>query len=160
ICAVAARAGIAPVVVGDAGSVDLAQAAVVLVPPSAADAVAGMPPGVPRWIYGDGDASAKVASAAIACAAAGVLLLPVRPAVLTRVWGAPPAPIPEADLARARSLIAASVLDGSGEPTPEGLAAIARCFAADDCMLWWREGDGMVPWGTRSIADADQASLS
>ena len=32
---------------------------------------------------------------------------------------------------------------------------IARAFVADDCVFWWREHDGMVPWGTRTIADAD-----
>ena len=157
VCAVAQRAGIAPVVTGDV--VDVPRAAVVLVPPTAAEAAARLPSSVPRWIYGDGDSSAKLAAAAIACAAAGVLLLPTRPEVIAMLCGPTPPALPEVDLARARSLIAASVLDGNGEPTADGLAAIARCFAADDCVLWWREGEGMVPWGTRTNSEADQAAL-
>ena len=43
--------------------------------------------------------------------------------------------------------------------TADGLALIARAFAADDCVFWWREGDGLVPWSTRASADADQAAL-
>src|SRR5207249_1776262 len=147
VCVAAQRAGLAPVVVGDVGSMELHKAAVVLVPPTSAAGVATLRSTAPRWIYGDGEGSAKLASAAIVCAASGVLLLPTRPENLQLLVGTPPPTLVEVDLARARSLIAASVLDGNGEPTAEGLGAIARCFAADDCMLWWREGDGMVPWG-------------
>lgn len=159
VCAVAARAGIAPVVAADARTIDVPKAAAVLLPATSADAVASLPSSVPRWLYGDLEGSAKLASAAIACTAAGVVLLPTRPEVMQHLVAPPPPHLPEVDLARARSLIAASVLDGQGEPTKEGLGAIARAFAADDCVLWWREGDGMAPWGTRPVADADQSTL-
>ncbi len=155
----AARAGIQSIVARDAPSIDMRGASVLLIPPATAEAVAALRSTVPCWVYGDSDHSAKLAAAAIAAAAAGVLLLPTRPEIMTMLCATPPPASPEVDLARARSLIAASVLDGNGEPTPEGLAAIARCFAADDCILWWREGDGMVPWGTRVNPDADQATL-
>ncbi len=159
LCAIASRAGIAPVVTGDAASIDVPKAYAVLVPASSAEAVASLPSSVPRWLYGDVENSARLASAAIACTAAGVILLPTRPEVLQLLISPPPPRLPEVDLARARSLIAASVLDGNGEPTAEGLGAIAKAFAADDCLLWWREGETMVPCGTRPVADADQATL-
>lgn len=159
ICAIAQRAGIAPVVVGDAGSIEVPKAAAVLVPAASAEAVASLPSSVPRWLYGDIESSARLASAAIACTAAGVVLLPTRPEVMQLLIAPPPPHMPEVDLARARSLIAASVLDGNGEPTKEGLGAIAKSFAADDCVLWWREGETMAPWGTRPVADSDQAAL-
>jgi diguanylate cyclase (GGDEF)-like protein len=159
VCAVAQRAGIAPVVVGDARTIDVPKAAAVLLPAASAEDVASLPSSVPRWLYGDLEGSAKLASAAITCTAAGVVLLPTRPEIMQLLVAPPPPHLPEVDLARARSLIAASVLDGHGEPTKEGLGAIARAFAADDCVLWWREGEGMVPWGTRPIADADQGTL-
>ena len=77
---------------------------------------------------GDLEGSAKLASAAIACTASGVVLLPTRPEVMQLLVAPAPPHLPEVDLARARSLIAASVLDGQGEPTKEGLGAIARAF--------------------------------
>ena len=159
ICAVAQRAGIAPVVVGDVAAIDVPKAAAVLLPATSAEALSGLPSTVPRWLYGELDTSARLASAAIKCTATGVVLLPTRPEVMQHLVAPPPPHVPEVDLARARSLIASSVLDGHGEPTKDGLGAIARAFAADDCVLWWREGEGMAPWGTRPVPDADQATL-
>lgn len=159
LCAIAARAGIQLPVISDGAALDGHRPTLVLVPTTAVDAVAALGSSAPRWIFGDVDASAKLASGAIACAASGVLMLPARPESIQMLCGTPTPGLPEVDLARARSLIAASVLDGNGEPTADGLAAIARCFAADDCMLWWREGEAMVPWGTRANADADQTML-
>ncbi len=159
LCAVAARAGVQPVVAGEAAAIDPALAAAVLVPAASAGDVASLPASVPRWLYGDLESSARLAAAAVTCGASGVVLTPTRPEVI-KLLVTPPAPgVAEVDLARARSLIAAAVLDGAGEPTKDGLAAIARAFAADDCVLWWREGDGMAPWGTRPVADSDQATL-
>jgi len=159
LCEAASRAGIVPVVVRDPDDADLSNAGAYLLPVSAADLAHTLPSTVPRSLVGDGAASGKLASAAISAAAAGVILLPVTPATFGAILGAAAPHLPEVDLARARSLIAASVLDASGEPTADGLAAIARAFTADDCVFWWREHDGMVPWGTRTIADADQPVL-
>ncbi len=159
LCDAAGRAGITTVVVRDPDDADLSNTGAYLLPVSAADLAASLPSTVPRWLVGDGAASGKLASAAITAAAAGVILLPVTPATFGPILGAATVHAPELELARARNLIAASVLDASGEPTVEGLAAIARAFVADDCVFWWREHDGMVPWGTRTIADADQPVL-
>ena len=160
VAALAQRIGAEPVVVTRADEVDRHGGAPVLIPAAVAEGLTDKAIAAPRWVFGDGDASATVAGAAAACNAVGVLLAPVSAEALALVCGPPMPGLPEVDLARARSLIAASVLDGNGEPTAEGLAAIARAFAADDCVFWWREGDGLVPWGTRPIGDADQAALA
>ncbi len=156
IVAMATRIGAAPTLVTSAEQLATLPSTPVLVPSSAAEALAGMTPTAPRWVLGEGDAAGKVASAAAGCAAVGVVMAPVTPEALTLVCAPAPVGLPEVELARARSLVAASVLDGMGEPTPDGLAIIARAFAADDCILWWREGEGLVPWGTRLNTDADQ----
>jgi serine/threonine-protein kinase len=159
LCEAADRAGITPVVVRDPDDADLSNAGAYLLPVSAAELAHGLRSTVPRWLVGDGGASGKLAAASISAAAAGVLLAPVMPATVVAILAPSPPHHPEVDLARARSLIAASALDAAGEPTAEGLAAIARAFAADDCVLWWREHDGLVPWGTRTIDEADQPVL-
>jgi len=159
LISLATRIGATPVVVRSLDELEAYRDLPVLVP-SSAGALLGERAAVgPRWIYGEGESSGKVAGAAVACAASGVLLAPVSAESIALVCAAPLPSLPEVDLARARSLIAASVLDGNGEPTAEGLAAIARAFAADDCVFWWREGDGLVPWGTRPVVDADQTAL-
>ncbi|MBK7071121.1 MAG: protein kinase [Myxococcales bacterium] len=155
----ATRIGAAPAVVGAAAHLAGFGSAPVLVPSSAADALAAVAPTGARWVLGEGDSAGKVASAAVKCGAVGVAMAPLSPEGLTLICAPPPVALPEVELARARSLIAASVLDGKGEPTADGLALIARAFAADDCVFWWREGDGLVPWSTRASADADQAAL-
>ena len=147
LCEAAARAGIVPVVVRDPDDADLSNTGAYLLPVSAADLAHALPSTVPRWLVGDGASSGKLASAAIGAVAAGVILTPVSPATFGAILGAAALHHPEVELARARSLIAASVLDATGEPTTEGLTAIARAFAADDCVFWWREQEGMVPWG-------------
>src|SRR5262245_58791879 len=129
LCEAADRAGIVPVVVRDPDDADLSNAGAYLIPVSAADLAPTLPSTVPRWLVGDGGASGKLASAALGAAAAGVLLAPVTPATLGAILGGATPHHPEVDLARARSLIAASVLDAAGEPTADGLAAIARAFA-------------------------------
>ncbi|HVV87387.1 MAG TPA: protein kinase [Kofleriaceae bacterium] len=159
LCEAADRAGIVPVVVRDPDDADLSNTGAYLLPVSAAELAHALPSAIPRWLVGDGSASGKLASAAISAAAAGVILMPVLPATLAAVLAGANLHHPEVDLARARSLIAASVLDATGEPTADGLSAIARAFAADDCVFWWREHEGMVPWGTRTIADLDQPVL-
>ncbi|KAB2898944.1 MAG: hypothetical protein F9K40_10815, partial [Kofleriaceae bacterium] len=82
VCAVASRAGIAPVVAGDPRTIDVPNAAAVLLPAASAEDVASLPSSVPRWLYGDLEGSARLASAAITCTAAGVVLLPTRPEVM------------------------------------------------------------------------------
>ena len=159
VAVLASRLGAAPAVITSPSQLVGLASLPVLVPSTAADALAAAPPGAARWVLGEGDSAGKVASAAAACGAADVVMAPLTPEGVALVCAPPPVPLPEVELARARSLIAASVLDGKGEPTADGLALIARAFAADDCIFWWREGDGLVPWSTRAGADADQAVL-
>ena len=159
VASLATRIGAAPAVVGAAAHLVGFGATPVLVPGAVADALAAVAPTGARWVLGEGDSAGKVAAAAVKCSAVGVVMAPLSPEALTLICAPPPVALPEVELARARSLIAASVLDGKGEPTADGLALIARAFAADDCVFWWREGDGLVPWSTRASADADQAAL-
>ena len=66
-----------------------------------------------------------------------------------RPWPRSPptrATTPETDLARARSLVAASAIPTAGD---DGLPGFAAAFAAEDFILWWRDGDAMTPHGAR-----------
>jgi serine/threonine-protein kinase len=101
---------------------------------------------LPRWVIGEPGEAGKLAGAAVACAAAGVLLLPVDAAILGALVASEPGS-PESEQARLRSLLAVSLLD-EGDPAAP-LVAIAAAFTADDCVLWWRDGDQMVPRGSR-----------
>ncbi|MEZ4399653.1 MAG: protein kinase [Kofleriaceae bacterium] len=160
LATLATRLGAAPARIDAAAALAGFGSTPVLVPASAAGVLHGVSPTGPRWVLGDGDSAGKIASAAVTCGATGVAMAPLSAEALALVCAAAPVPLPEVELARARSLIAASVLDGNGEPTADGLGAIARAFAADDCVFWWREGDGLVPWSVRPSADADQRALA
>jgi diguanylate cyclase (GGDEF)-like protein len=160
VAQLATRIGARPVVAIDPAALAAHLATPVLVSTGVADRLTGEVASGPRWVLGDVDSAGKVAAAAMACGAIGVVIAPAPAEALSLVCQPAPVPLPEVELARARSLIAASIIDGNGEPTAEGLAAIARAFAADDCAFWWREGDGLVPWSTRPSGDADQAAVA
>nr|MDQ3301590.1 diguanylate cyclase [Myxococcota bacterium] len=83
--------------------------------------------------------------------ASGVLLTPVSVAALDAVAHSD-ATSPDFDLARARGLIATSLVDLTGAAT-ETLLAVAEGFTAHDCVVWWRDGAQMVPTSARLSPD-------
>jgi diguanylate cyclase (GGDEF)-like protein len=101
----------------------------------------------PRWIVGDGANAARVAGAAAQAGASGVLLTPVSEAALESV-AQPDPKSADFDLARARRLIATSLVDLTGAAA-ETLAAVAEGFTANDCVVWWRDGNQMTPTAAR-----------
>ncbi|MFN0249043.1 MAG: protein kinase domain-containing protein [Kofleriaceae bacterium] len=105
----------------------------------------------PRWIVGDGSNAARVAGAAAQAAASGVLLTPTSIEAIDAVAHSDPTS-PEVDLARARGLIATSLVDLTGSAT-ETLLAVAEGFTANDCIVWWRDGAQMLPTAARSHPD-------
>jgi diguanylate cyclase (GGDEF)-like protein len=116
----------------------------VLVPPAIAPDLGPAAAGAaPRWIVGDSTNAARVAGAAASAGAAGVLLAPLSAEALSAITHAEPTS-PDFDLARARGLIATSLVDLTGAAT-ETLRAVADGFAAHDCIVWWKDGTQMVP---------------
>ena len=105
----------------------------------------------PRWIVGDGSNAARVAGAAAQAGASGVLLTPTSLEAIDAVAHTDPTS-PEVDLARARGLIATSLVDLTGSAT-ETLLAVAEGFTANDCIVWWRDGAQMVPTSARTHPD-------
>ena len=119
-----------------------------LVPPLVATELGPNPPdGPPRWIIGDGSNAARVAGAAAQAGAVGVLLTPTSAAALAAIAHSD-ASTPELDLARARGLIATSLVDLTGAAA-ETLMAVAEGFTANDCVVWWRDGQQMLPTAAR-----------
>jgi len=102
----------------------------------------------PRWIVGDGSQAARVAGAAASATATGVLLTPVSPESLHAILQPEPASV-EFDLARARGLIATSLVDLTGAAA-ETLKSVAEGFAANDCIVWWKDGAQMTPTASRA----------
>ena len=90
VATLAARIGAAPAVVSDVAHLRGFASTPVLVPSSAAEALAGVTPTGPRWVLGEGDSAGKVASAAAGCAAVGVVIAPMSPEALTLVCAPPP----------------------------------------------------------------------
>jgi diguanylate cyclase (GGDEF)-like protein len=133
------------------GDVPPGCAALLVAPLVAADLGPAPADGPPRWIVGDGGNAARVAGAAAQAGASGVLLAPVSEAALVQVAQPDPSST-EIDLARARALIATSLVDLTGAAT-ETLLAVAEGFAAHDCIVWWRDGDQMVPTTARPSPD-------
>lgn len=137
-----------------AAAAALADVAAALVAPGIAADLGPRPPGAPaRWIVGDGANPAKVAGGAQSCGADGVLLTPVAAAALATI-ARPPAELAAeteaADLARARALIATSLVDLTGAAGGT-LLAVAEGFGAHDCIVWWRDGAQMTPTGARDL---------
>ena len=122
--------------------------AALLVAPLAAPELPPPAAGGPaRWIVGDGANPSRVAGAAAQAGAAGVLLTPVAPEALAAI-ARPLHAAPELDLARARGLIATSLVDLTG-PAQGALRAVADGFGAGDCIVWWREGHQLAPTSAR-----------
>ncbi|MEO6771462.1 MAG: diguanylate cyclase [Kofleriaceae bacterium] len=123
----------------------------VLVPPAMAGDLGPVPEhtNVSRWVVGDAANAARVAGAAATAGAAGVLLTPVSPAALASIVRSEPTS-PELDLARARRLIATSLVDLTSAAA-DALRAIADGFAAHDCVVWWKDGAQMVPTMAREV---------
>jgi len=147
----AQRAGLVPAISGQASELALAGADLVLVAPGIADTLTPGD-GPPRWVFGEPQAAPRLAGAAVACGADGVLLVPVAAEAMTAAAKAE-ASAAETDLARARSLVATTLVDASDDATRAALAAIATSFAADDCIVWWRDGESMHPQGARAHPD-------
>jgi diguanylate cyclase (GGDEF)-like protein len=124
----------------------------VLVAPAIADELGPAVASPPRWIVGDGAHAARLAGAASQAGAAGVLLTPVSLEALAAIAHLQPT-IPEFDLARARGLVATSLVDLTGSAA-ESLAAVAAGFGANDCIVWWKDGNQMVPNAAR-VAPSD-----
>jgi diguanylate cyclase (GGDEF)-like protein len=117
-----------------------------------APAVAGdLPPPTagepPRWIVGDGANAARVAGAAAQAGAQGVLLSPVSVEAIVNL-AHEDASTTDIDLARARALIATSLVNLTGA-AQETLLSVAEGFSAHDCIAWWRDGAQMVPTSAR-----------
>jgi diguanylate cyclase (GGDEF)-like protein len=150
LAAVAESAGVVLELVTDPTDPALVDADVVMVAAGVAEALGPMPPGAPpRWIVGDAKEAGRLAGAAVACGAVGVLLTPVAAGAIAAITAAESTAV-ETDLARARSLVA-----GSAIPTNEGdgLPSFAQAFAADDVIVWWRDGDAMTPHAARDAPD-------
>ncbi len=128
-------------------------AAVLIAPMMAADLGPATADGPPRWIVGDGANAARVAGAAAQAGASGVLLSPISEKALDVVAHADPQS-PDVDLARARGLIATSLIDLTGAAN-ETLSAVAEGFAANDCIVWWRDGAQMTPTAAREFPSED-----
>ena len=110
-----------------------------LVPPAIASDLGPAPAsGAARWIVGDAANAARVAGAAASANAAGVLLTPVSGGALASIARSDPTSA-DFDLARARGLVATSLVDLTGAAA-ETLRAVAEGFTAHDCILWWRDG--------------------
>ncbi len=126
--------------------------AAILVAPLVAGELGPAPVGgPPRWIVGDGGNAARVAGAAAQAGASGVLLLPASSEAINAIAHSDPTS-PDFDLARARGLIATSLVDLTGSAT-ETLLAVAEGFTANDCIVWWRDGAQMLPTSARAHPD-------
>ncbi|HEU0033583.1 MAG TPA: diguanylate cyclase [Kofleriaceae bacterium] len=134
---------------------------VLLVAPLVAAELPPAADGAPaRWIAGDGAQAARVAGAAAQAGAAGVVLLPASGAALAMLVAGGAARSDELDLARARKLIATSLVDLTGAAA-ETLMAVAEGFSAHDCIAWWRDGSQMVPTAARpSPSDAYRTQIA
>jgi len=122
-------------------------AAILVAPMVAMDLGVGPADGPPRWIVGDGSNAARVAGAAAQAGASGVMLTPLSAEAIAAVAHTDPIS-PDFDLARARGLIATSLVDLTGSAT-ETLMAVAEGFTANDCIVWWRDGAQMLPTAAR-----------
>jgi serine/threonine protein kinase len=121
--------------------------AVLVAPAFASDLGPAPDGGPPRWIVGDAANAPRLAGAASQAGAAGVLLTPVSARAIDAILQVAPA-VAELDLARARGLVATSLVDLTGNAA-ETLLAVAAGFGASDCVVWWRDDSQMVPTAAR-----------
>jgi len=148
----AASANVTLVAIKAADLDSAANCAAILVAPLVAGDLGPAPAeGPPRWIVGDGGNAARVAGAAAQAGASGVLLTPSSVEAIDAVAHSDPTS-PDFDLARARGLIATSLVDLTGSAT-ETLMAVAEGFTANDCIVWWRDGAQMLPTSARAHPD-------
>ncbi|HEX3766678.1 MAG TPA: diguanylate cyclase [Kofleriaceae bacterium] len=146
--AAAAQIALRALAPGEASGDAARACAAVLIAPAIAGDLPPPPPGGPqRWIVGDGANAARLAGAASQAGAAGVLLTPVAAPALQAIAQIEPTPA-EFDLARARGLIATSLVDLTGSAV-EALLAVAAGFSASDCIVWWKDGNQMAPTTAR-----------
>jgi diguanylate cyclase (GGDEF)-like protein len=148
LASAAKTAGVELVEVGKVADLPTDVDAILVAPAVAGELGPAPAEGPPRWIVGDSTNAGKLAGAAASAQAAGVLLAPVTAAGLS-VAASPDPGSREADAARSRGLIAASVMDASATT----LASLAEAFSANDCIVWWKEGETMTPVSARDIAD-------
>ena len=127
-------------------------AAILVAPAMAADLAAPVAGGPPRWIVGDSANGARLAGAATQAAAAGALLAPVAVETLAAIAHSAPT-LSEFDLARARGLIATSLVELTRNAA-ETLQGVASGFSASDCIVWWKDGAHMVPAAARPYPTA------
>jgi diguanylate cyclase (GGDEF)-like protein len=145
LAAAADRANLALAAVDPPGDADVDA---VLVAPALAAELGAAPDGAPpRWIVGDAGNAARVAGAAATAGAQGVLLGPLPPEALAAIVHPEPRSA-ELDLARARSLVALSLVDLTGAAN-DTLRGVAESFTAHDCIVWWKDGAHMTPTGSR-----------
>src|SRR5689334_3698293 len=116
-----ANVSLHPITAKDAASANCA--AILIAPLVAGDLGPAPADGPPRWIIGDGSNAARVAGAAAHAGASGVLLTPLSVESLAAVAHTDPIS-PDFDLARARGLIATSLVGLTGSAT-ETLLAVA-----------------------------------
>ncbi len=126
-------------------------AAILVVPPSGGDLAPT--DGPPRWIVGDAANSARLACAAAQAEAAGVVFLPISTEALAAIVDAsatrpPPDLARDLDLARARGLVATSLVELADGAAPT-LLAIADRFGASDCIVWWNDRSQLMPTAAR-----------
>ena len=146
VAAAAARADVEVSVVMKAEDPGLIISHAALIAPAvAAELAPASADNAPRWIVGDITAAPRLAGAAATAGARGVIISPVSPEALRAAVGRDDERM-EDDVLRARKLVAASVIEASAQPT---LAAIAEAFSAQDCIVWWRDGDTMEPAASR-----------
>ncbi len=120
----------------------------ILVAPAMASELGPAPAdGPPRWVVGDGSNAARVAGAAAQAGASGVLLSPISRVAIDAVVHIDSTSA-DFDLARARGLIATSLIDLTGAAA-QTLMAVAEGFTANDCIVWWRDGNQMAPTAAR-----------
>jgi diguanylate cyclase (GGDEF)-like protein len=131
----------------DAATGSATAAAIAIAPAVAGDLGPALPDAPPRWVVGDAGNAARIAGAAATAGASGVLLAPVAPESLAVIAQVDPVS-PEFDLARARGLIATSLVDLTGSAA-ETLRAVADGFSAHDCVVWWKDGNQMTPTAAR-----------
>jgi diguanylate cyclase (GGDEF)-like protein len=140
-----ANAALVPITVTQADSADLD--AVLVAPAVASDLAPPSPRAALRWIIGDGANAARVAGAAASASATGVLLTPVSGDAIASITHGEPTSV-DFDLARARGLIATSLVDLTGAAA-ETLKSVAEGFTAHDCIVWWKDGSQMTPTASR-----------
>ncbi len=133
--------------------------ALFVAPSVAADLGPAPADGPPRWIVGDGANAGRIAGAAAGAHAAGVLLAPTSVEALKAI-GHIDATSLDIDLARSRGLIATSLVNLTGAAA-ETLMALAEGFTANDCIVWWRDGNQMTPTAARpSPTDAYRTQIA